>query len=710
MWCSTAGGVLQYKSETGWGSALIYPDDIPYYRINDISVSGGSIWLATDGEGLALRQNGDWTRFTTFDGVPGSGVIHAVHAASGYVFAGTDGGLAIGNADGFIPLEESTTGNAFKAEEVTGISSSGDSIYFATDRGIYILDLNLSPFSASAWTDFEEATMNRGFSKVYACGVDSVFGFGEGGIALLEESGDWFWLLDYSHPDSIITGLLSTEYGLLASGKGVRRYTGSGWENFGNNYKSGIFSSCLGYACGSVWVGYGFIIPDCRDIGFGLGRYSDGIWNNIDVSGMPGPSCYQIAFDEDRMYLGSHWMGIMASYPDSGWSNFSSFTAPMPNTLRTYSAAVGVMPGIWTGSFSFGVTWIDDRGTYAMDDDTVITFVSDSITGLPESVVQIVSPLLNNQVIMLASQGDAVWIAQETFWQTPDEPSGIVAVSGEPESGDLTWTARTESDGLAAKNIRMLFPCGTDSLWIAFASEGGCQLLVHGGDPADKSDDRWFPAHGEAYTSASGLPSGQIFCFTQDANGNVIVGTGNGICRFQEGVFSTIGGVAGTVKAIETDAEGRLWCMTNSSVTCIDGAYIYQFTEDNSDYIPSSRVENEFSYFNPEDGRIYFSSQMGLWSITVESGSSGSSVPLFYPQPFFPNEEALHLVWTEDTEEIEISIFSIDGTYRGTIDADSPSEWIWDGCFGGTEAATGVYIVLIESNNEIVIEKIAVVR
>lgn len=711
MWCSTAGGILQYDPEVGWKSTLIYPADIPYYRINDISVNDTDLWLATDGAGLALRQDDSWTIFTTFDGVPGTGVVYAVHRTSGYIFAGTDGGLAIGDETGFTPLDEYTTGDAFKAQEVTGISSAGDSVYFATNRGIYILDLNFSPFSASAWTSFEDATMNQGLSKVYACGIDSLFGYGDGGIAFLEENGQWHWLLDYSvAEDSIVTGLLSTEYGLLCSCKGVRRYTGSGWETFGDNYRQGVFSSCLGYACGSVWVGYGFIIPDCHDTGFGLGRYSSGNWESIDILGMPGPSCYQIAFDEQRQYLGSHWMGLMAFYPDSGWQNFSSFTAPMPNTLRTYSAAVGEMPGVWTGSYSFGLTWINDRGTFEMDDDTIITFVSDSITWLPGSVVQVVSPLLNNQVVMLASQGDAIWIAQETFWQTPDEPSGIVALAGNPETGELVWQERTEEDGLAAKNIQMLYPCGTDSLWIAFASEGGCQLLVHGGDPTDSSSDKWYPGYGEAYTTASGLPSGQVFCFTRDNNGNVIAGTGSGISRFQNGEFSMIAGVTGAVKAIEKDAEGRLWCMSNGSITCIDGSDVFQYTEENSDYIPSTRVENEFSFRDPADDKIYFSSQMGLWSIAVLGNSAGSSVPVFYPQPFLPAEENLHLIWAEDAGEIEVSIFTIDGIYLGTVKANSPVEWIWDGCFDGREVATGVYIVIIKDDTAVAIEKIAIVR
>ncbi len=99
----------------------------------------------------------------------------------------------------------------------------------------------------------------------------------------------------------------------------------------------------------------------------------------------------------------------------------------MPRSLRPYSAAKSGSSGIWTGTYHWGLTWIDDRETYSMDDDMIITYVSDSLLGLPPEVVQIVTPLLNNQVVMLASQSGALLVAQESFWQTPDEPSSLAS-------------------------------------------------------------------------------------------------------------------------------------------------------------------------------------------------------------------------------------------------------------------------------------------
>jgi hypothetical protein len=400
----------------------------------------------------------------------------------------------------------------------------------------------------------------------------------------------------------------------------------------------------------------------------------------------------------------------MAFYPDSGWAAFNNLTADMPRSLRTYSAAKSGCLGIRTGSYHWGLTWIDDREPYSMDDDTLITYVSDSLLGLPAEVVQIVTPLLNNQVIMLASQSGALLVAQEAFWQTPDEPSGIVAVSGEPENGNLQWTTRVENDGLANKNIQMMFPCGDDSLWIAFASENGCQLLVHGGDPMDKSSDTWYPGYGQAYSTSWGLSSNKVFCFARNASGDILAGTGNGISRWNGNIFVDVAGVSGSVKAMQVDNNGVIWCMTESAIFSIDGGDVTEFTRSNSIYISTNRMENEFSSINSEDGTVFFSSIAGLWSIFSQRSQNESPDLLFYPQPFLPLEEELHIAWSGSEEPIDVKFFSLTGEYLGCVPADSWEDWTWGGTLNGASLASGVYIVLVERDSDVFRCKIAIVR
>ena len=711
IWFSTAGGILHWDPQAGWDDSFLYPEGVPWYRTNDLTFDGETMWVATDGGGLAMEQNGSWTVFTEYEGVPGNGVVHTVHSAGGYIWAGTGGGLSRGGAGGFIPITADETGGVFTGEEVTGISSVGDILLLATDRGIFYYDLSMQLTDPAAWTSFESETINLGLTGIYSVDPDTVLCFGPGGVAI-HNGLRWQVLLDYaSISDSVVNGVVVTPDGdILAAAKQVIRFDGLKWVHEGTGYPPESYASSIAEVAGRVWCGFGLESCTCRDTGRGPGYLEDGQWVQLPVPGMAAPSCYQIAEDDGRLYVGSHRMGLMAYYPGDGWLSFSRYTADMPNALRTYSAAVSAAPGVWTGSYSFGLTWIGDGGTYSTEDDSIITFVSDSLPGLPPSVVQIVSPLLNNQVIMLASQGGGLWVAQDAFWSTPEEESGIVGLSGNPLSGGVQWAPRTVSDGLSRKNVQAIFPCASDSLWISFASSEGCQLLVHSGDPSDESADNWYPAPGEAYTTSWGLPSGQVFCFARESSGSVVAGTGNGICRWQGDGFVQIPGVTGPVKSIEVDDSGRIWCLGSDALYCIDGSTVEQYTASNSPFIPTSRVENEFSLLDPETGFMFFSSGIGLWSVSRGGEEPQSPVPVFYPQPYLPADGPLHMSWSGGGEPVETTIFTVDGSYIGTITAESSEQWSWDGLIDGEQLATGVYMVLIRSGDDLVRATIAVVR
>jgi len=710
LWCATAGGVIRYDPGNGWLDSLFYPDQLPWISAEDLCFTDSLMWVATGGGGLALRQGSSWSVFSTFEGIPGTGQVYSVWYGGGYVWVGSDGGLSRGNTDGFLPIDSDLTGGVFTAGEVTDITSIGNTLYMATDIGVFALDLAGSVFNPDSWTSFEDSTLSLGIQDVYIASSDSIFGYGTGGVSQKFGS-NWVRLLDYSaSADSVVTGLLVTDDGLIAAGREVILYDGSGWSAYGSGYPDLSYVSCLSLVSERIWCGYGLRSENCRDTGRGLGYLDNGSWENIPVPGMGGPSCYQVEWDEDRIYIGSHRIGLMAHYPDSGWTSFTNLTVDMPRSLRTYSAAKSDCAGIWTGSYHWGLTWIDDRGTYSMNDDTVITYVSDSLSGVPAEVVQIVSPLFNNQIVMLTSQSGTLLAAQEAFWETPDEPSGIVAISGEPEDGNLEWTTRSEIDGLAVKNIQMIFPAGNDSLWIAFASDGGCQLLVHGGDPADKSLDTWYPGHGQAYTTSWGLPSNQVFCFAREADGGILAGTGNGLCRWNGSVFAEIAGISGSVKSMQVDGNNLIWCMTEDAIYSVDGASVTRFNTSNSIYIPFNRMENEFSAVDPVNGNILFSSLVGIWSISSQQDQGESPEPIFYPQPYLPAEETLRMVWSGPDEPVEVKFFSLTGNYIGSVSADSWETWTCDGTLDGSSLASGLYIVLVESPTESVRSKIAVVR
>ena len=145
----------------------------------------------------------------------------------------------------------------------------------------------------------------------------------------------WTRLLDYSSSeDSVITGLLMTSDGLIASGRVVLRYTGSGWVHYGEGYPDESYGSFLGEAAGVIWCGYGTIDASATNAGRGLGYLQEGTWVALPVPGMGGASCYQMVRSDGVTYLGSHLMGLMASYPGFGWTQFNRQTPRFPFAKR----------------------------------------------------------------------------------------------------------------------------------------------------------------------------------------------------------------------------------------------------------------------------------------------------------------------------------------------------------------------------------------
>jgi len=655
-----------------------------------------------------MREGGSWTVFTEFEGIPGQRVFD-MEEANGWIWAGSDGGLArwTGESD-FVPLDESTTGGAFSASEVTSIEEFADSLWLATDQGVYSLDLQASPFSASSWYLWGAETQGFNISGLYAS--DSLFGYGLYGV-FRKDAPRWTILLDYSvWPDSSVQGLLDTPDGLLAASHGIiRRTGGTDWEPWGAGYPEYTYATCVAYGGGSVWSGAGNLDRTLTDYGRGLARLSGSDWTLIPVPGMPGSSCYQILFDNDVLYLGSHNRGLMASYP-SGWEQFDQESG-MPNVLRTYSVVKAQGRGLWTASYKYGLTWIDDSGTPDQSDDSLVTFAADSLVGVPPGFPQVFVPLLNNQVVCLARQGDCLWIGQEAYWATPEEPSGLVAAMGSPATGSISWSQFTDLTGLASRNVRSIFPAPDGTLWMAFAGEAGCQRLDYSGTPLDPSDDVWYPAYGTGYSMSTGLPSNQVFCFASSQGGSVAIGTGAGLCIMSpSGVVEIVYGITGTVKAIVPDAAGRLWCLGTTCIWCVDGVDVQTFDQENSPFVPVSRVENEYGWWDPVAGDVCFSSLNGLWRLGVSGGMYEGSSPAYYPQPFLPGSDGSVRMAGISGGPVSVRVFSIEGRFLTEVTADSVQEWTWDGATESGSVSSGVYMTLVRVGDSSWTCRMAVVR
>ncbi len=714
VWCASSGGAFHYSPSEGIDTIYSCPEQLPLPDCRDIlKDSSGRLWFATGGEGLVMFDGNNWSTYSSFEGIPGQGIVTSLAESAGEIWVGCSGGFAHGDINGFTPV-----GDALSADDVYSVSTRNDTLWLCTNKGIFSLHDPGNPLNPASWEHWEETQFLQlrkvrvGTSAVYACG-DS------GAVALSPGMTSFQYILDYSQAaDSSVIDIMETGSGLLAACRGiVYRQAGESWEKEGTGLPMFYWPTCLFEIDETVHCGFTYqtTLGNLVNTQSGLGFYSlsQNIWTNFTIPGLQSTRVHQMASaDDGRLYAATYQRGVQAYYPGYGWRGYESEDG-MPSGFQTFSLTEDPDNGIWASSYHYGLSWIRDNGDWFSEGDTIITFVRDSIENYGPNTTIVLAPIPNNQPVIMANQSNGVWVGFEQFDPAgaPDESSGILGMNGDP-LGTMNWAGRTENSGIAAVSIQSLYPVSNDSLWISFKNGGGCQLLVHSGNPADDSEDTWYPGSGVAYSTVDGLPSGEVFCFTSLPGVGLIAGTSSGLAKWTGSGFTEYGDITEPVKTMYPDRTGRLWCLSESGIYRVIDGESSIFNALNSDFKPSTPYDREYSTEDEISGGVFFSSIKGLWTVfqAGDGGSQNGSGLSFYPQPFIYGEDVLYFTGPEENIPVTVDFFRLSGSYAGTVEATSVSQWSWDGSLNNKIVASGVYIVIVTVGDTVFTEKITVVR
>ena len=135
LWIGTLGGGLARMRD-----GKIEPVPPPRNRPKQENVqslteaSDGSLWLGTDGGGMARLANGEWTVFTTKDGLPGDAVFSIVEDATRDLWIGTESGLARLREG---KLAAVTTRQGLSDGGVSQIVDDGGHLWFSNNKGVF---------------------------------------------------------------------------------------------------------------------------------------------------------------------------------------------------------------------------------------------------------------------------------------------------------------------------------------------------------------------------------------------------------------------------------------------------------------------------------------------------------------------------------------------------------------------------------------------
>jgi ligand-binding sensor domain-containing protein len=132
----TEGGLSRFN---GVDFLTYSTDNTPAMKSGDVSALAetrdGSLWLGTRGGGLARRWNGEWTTYTTKDGLASNSVTSLLEDRQGSLWIGTDGGgvsrLTNGLFQSFTPRDGLASLMVF-----TIVQDANGGVWLGTDVGV----------------------------------------------------------------------------------------------------------------------------------------------------------------------------------------------------------------------------------------------------------------------------------------------------------------------------------------------------------------------------------------------------------------------------------------------------------------------------------------------------------------------------------------------------------------------------------------------
>jgi hypothetical protein len=264
-------------------------------------------------------------------------------------------------------------------------------------------------------------------------------------------------------------------------------------------------------------------------------------------------------------------------------------------------------------------------------------------------------------------------------------------------------------------------------LWVRVQGADAGLLVFDQGDPGTRADDRF-----KAISSSnSALPNNEVTALSKSRNGNIWVGTSDGLILFAcgEAVFEfncssqpivdPDGDGVGDfllddveINTVITDGANRVWVGTDGGIIVLSPSgseQLMQFDKDNSPLL--SNVIIDFTY-DEETGIMYISTAEGLMAYRTQSTAAenfNSSNVYAYPNPVYPQYDG-PIAIKGVAEDAIVKITDLEGRVIHETEALG-GQAIWDGTqWNGEKASSGVYLAWITGRSDFTKPSDAVVK
>jgi len=381
------------------------------------------------------------------------------------------------------------------------------------------------------------------------------------------------------------------------------------------------------------------------------------------------------------------------SFASGYWNTYNQYSVPSLNTGDIYDIwKVAIEPStgsVYLGSWFAGLVEFSN-GTFAYYDKE-----NSILEGRDGDSVRTVI-------------GGLAFDSQGNLWMTSDASEYSLIV----KKANGSWDRFIPPSG--ARTLTHLITDDYDQKW-ALVYQSGVLVFSHGEDLENPSPQF---RHYRTGQGNGNLPNNEVFSIAKDLDGEIWVGTAQGIavfycassvfteqgCEAQQ-IIVTVNGVAGYlletehVSAIAVDGANRKWVGTTNGVFVLspEGTeQIAYYTEENSPLL--SNVITAIA-IDGETGEVFIGTEKGLVSIRGEAttGEESHSDVIVFPNPVKESYQgAIAIKGLANNSNVKITDVNGMLFYETTA---LGGQAVWDGRnYNGERAKTGVYLIF--SSNE----------
>ena len=588
---------------------------------------------------------------------------------------------------------------------IIGTSIANNKLFAATGEGIYYADLNqenLADFQAWEKMTFKENARVSLIETYAGKLLANIQGNTFNSDSLYTYDGANWELL--SQPYSNVSLKVADDNLVVTSQYGVKVYNES-LESI-QHISSGVFNFSKKEFRAGIYIENEYWIADKYN---GLLHHKSGNSEQIIPTGPHKSNVAQIQNFGNEIWL-AH--GSKDENWDPTWSknelsilknDFWSHTSTLLENEINDPVAIAQK-----GNITYVASWQD--GLAELENNELSTLYNNSNSSLQKRFPH--DDWTNIGAIEFDSEGNLWCTNAQTL-----EPLSVQYTNGEWASFSLGNTV-TETQNLAKLIIDQ-----NDQKWIQLKNNG---LVVF--DETRSGTKAKKISNGE---NNGNLSSDRVFSMAEDLDGEIWIGTDNGVCVFYDPSAIFEGEKAATIivtqgghnahllnglliNDIEIDGANRKWFATNNSgvvLTSENGAEeIYHFTAENSPLFSNKVIDIEI---NQESGEVFFATDKGLISYRsgATEGSNDFSNVLVFPNPVKPDYEGTISIKGLLTDAL-VKITDISGNlvYKTTALGGQAN---WDGKrTNGEEVNSGVYLIFCsdEVGNENHVSKLLIVR